>query len=118
VRAATLDLPDKMKARSAVAKAVEDLRQLRTMLQKAQGMTFQACVEEACSKFYDLHRDRVLQVLALLLLLPLLRSWSADGTAAAASSATMLLLGKRCCSEQHSYKLGWLYSCCKCSVLC
>jgi Ubiquitin-activating enzyme active site len=73
VRAATLDLPDKMKARSAVAKAVEDLRQLRTMLQKAQGMTFQACVEEACSKFYDLHRDRVLQVVALLVLLLLLR---------------------------------------------
>jgi hypothetical protein len=57
------------------------------MLQKAQGMTFQACVEEACSKFYDLHRDRVLQVtdcsitavdatvvVLLLLLLLLLRS--------------------------------------------
>lgn len=62
IREATLDCPNRGKAASATAKALEDLGRLQRTLGFAKGATFEACVEEASGRFYSLFRDRVLQL--------------------------------------------------------
>lgn len=62
VRDATVDCPNRGKAASATAKALEELGHLRCTLAFAEGATFESCVQEASTKFYSLFRDRVLQL--------------------------------------------------------
>ena len=62
IRVATVDCPNRMKAASATAKALEDLGRLQRTLDFSDGVTFDACVEEASGRFYSLFRDRVLQL--------------------------------------------------------
>ncbi|CAM9728043.1 unnamed protein product [Scytosiphon promiscuus] len=62
IREATVECENKGKAASATAKALEDLKKLKTTLAFADGVTFDDCVREACSRFYALFRDRVLQL--------------------------------------------------------
>lgn len=62
IREATLESPNKGKAASATAKALEDLNKLKATLAFAEKATFDDCIREACSRFYGLFRDRVLQL--------------------------------------------------------
>lgn len=62
VRDATVDCPNRGKAASATAKALEELGHVRHTLMFAEGATFESCVQEASTKFYALFRDRVLQL--------------------------------------------------------
>ncbi|CAM9239916.1 unnamed protein product, partial [Hapterophycus canaliculatus] len=62
IRQATVECANKGKAASATAKALEDLHKLKVTLAFAEGVTFDDCVREACSRFYSLFRDKVLQL--------------------------------------------------------
>lgn len=79
VREATLNCPNRGKAASATAKALEELSHLKEVLVFGKRATFESCVQEASTRFYSLFRDKVLQlthnfpeVHSLLLLLLLL----------------------------------------------
>ncbi|CAM9422602.1 unnamed protein product, partial [Phaeothamnion confervicola] len=63
MRAATLDNPNRSKAASANIKALEDLTQLRQLLGRARGVTFEACIAEAVARFHELFRNRILQLI-------------------------------------------------------
>ncbi|CAM9696526.1 unnamed protein product [Ascophyllum nodosum] len=62
VRDATIDCPNRGKAASATAKALEELGRLKETILLAKGVTFEKCVREAASRFRALFRDRVLQL--------------------------------------------------------
>lgn len=63
IRKSTVENPNKGEAASATAKAVEELRRLKSTLRFADGVTFDGCVQEAAMLFYGLFRDRILQLI-------------------------------------------------------
>ncbi|CAM9241253.1 unnamed protein product [Chrysoparadoxa australica] len=63
IKKQTVNCPDKGKAASAIAKALEELTELQSTLTKAKGMTFAGCIAQAQMMFFNLFHSKIRQLI-------------------------------------------------------